>query len=127
MKRNTHPLSLRGNMKAVLIVLLVISMVTAIGSKESSQATTTIKGKIIDEAENGLLLYVLAAANHRDRVEQFVKVEGVVNDRHRLPGIPLQAICWLLLGLRETLPFHPKCSADAFSRYSWENEAVKSL
>ena len=42
-------LNLRENMRAVLIVLLVVLMATAIDNRSSSQATTTIKGQIIDD------------------------------------------------------------------------------
>ncbi len=55
--------------------------------------------RINNPADNGLLLYVLAVADHPDGHSQLKRVEGVVNDEKALVKLNLQEICWVLAGL----------------------------
>src|SRR5258708_6187368 len=55
--------------------------------------------RVNNPADIGLLLYVLAAADHPDRHSQLSKVEELVNDEKVLMKLNLQEICWVLAGL----------------------------
>ncbi len=70
-------------------------------------------------ADNGLLLYVLAVADHSDGRSQLGRVEGVVNDEKVLVKLNVQDICWMLAGLTKYAELNGDPGSIAAAKKCW--------
>jgi len=75
--------------------------------------------KVNNAADNGLLLYVLAAACHPDGQSQLSRVERVVNDENGLTKLNLQEICWMLAGLTKYAEVHGDPRSESRAKKCW--------
>src|SRR6266851_6992540 len=75
--------------------------------------------RVDNPADDGLLLYVLAVADHPDKRSQLNRVQELVNGEKALFKLNLQEICWVLAGLTKYSELSGEPGSIAAAKKCW--------